>query len=185
MKPVSMILLMLVLVLSGMGNIAQARPDNESTPSQRLKITVEDNKSVYTTVGERNDYTNLLRLSQPIGDYKFTAGMLYNGDNPIILHRIDDQGIDTECARINLRTVVTANEEEAIDGIGFSTNPPSSQTTITQAMLPDNWGTNGSNLIWQTSGYAYISGSGGLTYTIPDGYSNATTGLRNTRGASV
>ena len=167
-------LLMFTVILVSVCNIAQARPDNEPTPAQRINLSVADNRSVYTTVGERNDYTNLLRLSQPTGDYKFTAGMLYNGDNPIILHRIDDQGIDTECARINLRTVVTANEEEAIDGIGFSTNPPSSQTTITQAMLPDNWGTNGSNLIWQTSGYAYISGSGGLTYTIPDGYSNVT-----------
>jgi hypothetical protein len=37
-----------------------------------------------------------------------------------------------------------------------------------------NWGTNGTNLIWQASGYAYISGSGGLTFTVPSGYNNAT-----------
>lgn len=146
----------------------------QTSPAERLSLTLEDNRSTYTTAGERNNYVNTLRLNQPSGDNKLTAGMLNDGENYIVFHRIDDLGNDTEFARINLSAEITANELEVIDGISFSSNPPSSQTTITQAMLPDNWGTNDANLIWQTNGYAYVSGSGGLTYTVPAGYSNAT-----------
>ena len=146
----------------------------QTSPAERISLTLEDNRSTYTTSGERNNYVNTLRLNQPSGDNKLTAGMLNDGDNNIVFHRIDDLGNDTEFARINLNTQVTEAEMEVIGGISFSSNPPSSQTTITQAMLPDNWGTDGSNLIWQTNGYAYISGVGGLTYTIPAGYSDAT-----------
>ena len=146
----------------------------QTSPAERISLTLEDNRSAYTTAGERNNYVNTLRLNQPSGDNKLTAGMLNDGDNYIVFHRIDDLGNDTEFARINLSAEITASEQEVIDGISFSSNPPSSQTTITQAMLPDNWGTNDANLIWQTNGYAYVSGSGGLTYTVPAGYSNAT-----------
>ena len=146
----------------------------QTSLAQRIDLTLVDNMSSYTTAGELNLYENTLRLNQPSGDNKLTAGMLNDGDNYIVFHRIDDLGNDTEFARINLSAEVTANEQEVIDGISFSSNPPSSQTTITQAMLPDNWGTDGSNLIWQTNGYAYISGVGGLTYTVPAGYSDVT-----------
>ena len=145
----------------------------QTSPAERISLTLEDNLSTYTTAGERNNYVNKLRLNQPSGSNKLTAGMLNDGNNYIVFHRIDDQGNDSTFARVNLNAQVTEAEMEVIDGIGFSSNPPSSQTTITQAMLPDNWGTNGSNLIWQTNGYAYISGQGGLTYTIPAGYNNA------------
>lgn len=145
----------------------------QTSPAERISLTLEDNRSAYTTAGERNNYVNTLRLNQPSGDNKLTAGMLNDGDNYIVFHRIDDLGNDTEFARINLNAQVTEAEMEVIGGISFSSNPPSSQTTITQAMLPDNWGTNGSNLIWQTNGYVYISGQGGLTYTVPAGYNNA------------
>ena len=145
----------------------------QTSPAERLSLTLEDNRSNYTTAGERNNYVNTLRLNQPSGDNKLTAGMLNDGDNYIVFHRIDDQGNDSTFARVNLNAQVTEAEMEVIDGMNFSSNPPSSQTTITQAMLPDNWGTNGSNLIWQTNGYAYISGQGGLTYSVPAGYDNA------------
>ena len=163
-------MMMFTLLIAAGWTIAQA----QSTPAQRIGLTLEDNRSVYTTVGERNQYENDLRLSQPSGANKLTAGMLNDGNNEICFHRIDNQGGDTEFARMNLNATKTESESEVIDGLSFSANPPSSQTTITQSMLPDGWGTNGSNLIWQTSGYAYISGQGGLTYTIPSGYSNAT-----------
>ena len=145
----------------------------QTSPAERISLTLEDNLSTYTTAGERNNYVNKLRLNQPSGSNKLTAGMLNDGNNYIVFHRIDDQGNNSTFARVNLNAQVAEAEMEVIDGIGFSSNPPSSQTTITQAMLPDNWGTNGSNLIWQTNGYAYISGQGGLTYTIPAGYNNA------------
>lgn len=157
--------------------IAQAQSAGAQSPAQRIGLTLEDNRSVYTTVGEQNQYENDLRLNQPTGDYKLTAGLLYNGDNYIVLKRVDDQGEETPAARINLNAVKTVAESEILTILDFyddGNNPPSSQTTITQAMLPDNWGTNGSNLIWKTSGYAYISGQGGLTYTVPAGYSDAT-----------
>ena len=146
----------------------------QTAPAERIGLTLVDNRSTYTTAGERNNYVNTLQLNQPSGENKLSAGMLNEGDNYIVFHRIDDLGDDIAFARMNLSTEVTASEQEVIDGISFSSTPPSSQTTITQAMLPDNWGTNGSNLIWQTNGYAYISGTGGLTYTIPSGYSDAT-----------
>ena len=145
----------------------------QTSPAERISLTLEDNLSTYTTAGERNNYVNKLRLNQPSGSNKLTAGMLNDGNNYIVFHRIDDQGNNSTFARVNLNAQVAEAEMEVFDGIGFSSNPPSSQTTITQAMLPDNWGTNGSNLIWQTNGYAYISGQGGLTYTIPAGYNNA------------
>lgn len=166
------LLVFTMLCVSGWAHAQLAA--GSSPAAERIKLTLVDNQSTYTTVGEQNDYVNLFRLSQPNGSYQLTAGMLNEGDNYIVFHRIDDQGVDSTFARINLNAVKTVPESEVIDGLSFTSNPPSSQTTITQAMLPDNWGTNGSNLIWQTSGYAYISGQGGLTYTIPAGYSDAT-----------
>lgn len=157
----------------------------QTSPAERINLTLVDNLSTYTTAGERNNYVNSLRINQPDGSYKLTAGMLYDGDNNIVFHRIDNSGNDTEFARVNLNAEVTVEESEVIDGLSFSSNPPSSQTTITQTMLPDNWGTDGSNLIWQTNGYAYISGAGGLTYTIPAGYSNATIMFYIINGSNV
>ena len=103
--------MMFTLLIAAGWTIAQA----QSTPAQRIGLTLEDNRSVYTTVGERNQYENDLRLSQPTGDYQLTAGLLYNGDNNIVLHRIDDQGEDTECARINLNAVVTGGALPSIE----------------------------------------------------------------------
>lgn len=142
---------------------------------QRINLSLVDNKSTYDVTQEVNNYENSLRISQSTSDYKVTAGMLNDGDNHITFYRADDLGNNVECARVNLSAEVKEQDSEVIDIIAFAGDgmtPPSSQTTITQSMLPDNWGTNNSNLIWQTSGYAYISGQGGLTYTVPAGYSN-------------
>ena len=168
--------------MTGWANaLAQAAPT--TSPVQRLNLELVNNQSTFVIDeenGNRNEYTNTFRLTQPT-DYKLTAGMLKQGDNFITLSRQGDTETDpTEVARINLNAVKTIPESEVIDIIDFyndGANPPSSQTTITQAMLSqvsENWGTNGSNLIWQTSGYAYISGDGGLTFTVPAGYNNAT-----------
>ena len=154
--------------------LAQSSPT--ATPAQRLNLTLVENRSTFNINAQQNEYVNTLRLSQPGNDNpnKLTAGMLNNGNNYITFTRTDDANNASEFARINLSAVVTKHEEELIDGLTFSSNPPSSQTTITQDMLPDNWGTDGSNLIWQTSGYAYITNTTGFTYTIPTGYSNTT-----------
>lgn len=168
-----------LLLATGWANaLAQGTP--AVSPAQRLKLDLVDNRSNFVINEQQgtyeNHYVNTLSLSQPT-DNKLTAGMLNEGNNYIVFTRTDDANNATEFARINLNAVKTIPESEVIDIIDFyndGANPPSSQTTITQSMLPDNWGTNGSNLIWQTSGYAYINNVGGLTYTVPAGYSDAT-----------
>lgn len=178
MKLIRTHLLMLPMLLVSGWALAQTAPTTGATPAERIGLTLVNNRSTYTTAGERNNYMNSLQLNQPSGDYKLTAGMLNEGDNHIIFHRFDNQGNDTEFARVNLNAVVTESEAELLDYLNFygdGNNKPSTNTTITANDLSGtNWGTNGSNLIWQTSGYAYISGSGGLTFTVPAGYNNAT-----------
>ena len=147
----------------------------QTSPAERINLTLVDNLSTYTTAGERNNYVNSLRINQPSGSNKLTAGMLNDGDNNIVFHRIDNLGNDTEFAHVNLNAEVKEQDSEVIDIVAFAGDgitPPSSETTITQSMLPNNWGTNNSNLIWQTNGYAYINNVGGLTYTVPVGHSN-------------
>ncbi len=160
--------------------LAQGTP--ATSPAQRLNLTLVDNQSTFVIDeenGNRNEYTNILRLSQP-DTYKLTAGMLKQGDNYITLSRQGDTETEpTEVARINMNAVKTVPESEVIDLLDFyqdGAGVHTGSTTITQAMLGEdsNWGTNGTNLIWQASGYAYISGSGGLTFTVPSGYNNAT-----------
>ena len=168
-------LLMLFLMLVTWGVLAHAQSTGILPQAKRIGLTLVDNKSVYTTVGEKNDYENTLRLNQPDGPYKLTAGLLNDGANNIILHRTDTKNGDNEIARINLDATITKPQSSFLSLVDFynnGSNLPSSQTTITQAMLPANWGTNGTNLIRQTNGYAYISGQGGLTFTVPAGYSN-------------
>lgn len=168
-------LLMLFLMLVTWGVLAHAQSTGVLPQAKRIGLTLVDNKSVYTTVGEKNDYENTLRLNQPDGPYKLTAGLLNDGANNIILHRTDTKNGDNEIARINLDATITKPQSSFLSLVDFynnGSNLPSSQTTITQAMLPANWGTNGTNLIRQTNGYAYISGQGGLTFTVPAGYSN-------------
>lgn len=154
--------------------------------TERIGLAVVDNKSTYEIELEQNNYENQLRLSQAKGQYKLTAGMLNDGANPIVLHRVDDKGGDIECARINLAASITAPVSDYIGEINFlSYSTPSSNTTMTNSMLPANWGTDNSNLVLQTSGYGTITARGGLTFTIPEGYSNATLQLVVDVGANV
>ena len=154
--------------------------------AERIGLAVVDNKSTYVIESEQNNYENQLRLSQAKGQYKLTAGMLNDGANPIVLHRVDDKRGDIECARINLAASVTAPVSDYIGEINFRASAaPSSNTTITNSMLPANWGTDNSSLILQTSGYGTITARGGLTFTIPAGYSNATVQLIIDVGANV
>lgn len=166
-------LLVFTALIVGLCAFAQS-----TTPvNERLGLTLVDNRSVYDPVGQTNAYTNTLRLSQPTGTSpKLTAGLLKEGDNTITITRTDDDNNSTDVASLILNATKTVPETEIIDILDFyqdGDGAHSNNTTITQAMLPENWGTNGTNLIWQASGYAYISGQGGFTYTVPAGYSNA------------
>lgn len=185
MKPLSKPLLILAAMAVGTCLVAQSRPDGESSPERRIHIKVADNKSVYTTVSERNNYENLLQLQQPDGPYQLTASMLNEGDNVITFHRIDDQGIDNAVARINLNAQFDVPGLKVVDSFDFGDKVVQTETTVTQAMLSGGWGTNGSNLIWKTDGSAYVTGQGGLTFTVPAGYSNATMQLIAYVGSSV
>ena len=78
-------------------------------PNQRLRLDLVDNKSTFDIDNEQNHYVNKLRLNQSDSPYQLTAGMLNEGDNIVTVKRIDDNGNETECARINLRTVINAS----------------------------------------------------------------------------
>lgn len=173
MKFISKHLLLSTLLIAGW---MMAYAQSNGSPAQRIGLTVVDNKSTYVIDDEQNNYENTLRLSQPEGSYPLIAGMLNNGDNYITFHRIDDLGRDTTFACINLAAEMSYPPLYAgqIDFYGDGSNLPSSETTMTQSMLPANWGTDGTKLILQTNGSAYVTGNGGLTFTVPSGYSNDT-----------
>lgn len=166
----------LLLPMGWANALAQESPT--VTPAQRLNLELVNNVSRYNIDTQQNEYTNTFRLTQPTTDYKLTAGMLKQGDNYITLHRYDDEANDIPFARINLSATTTTPQSEVIDMLDFyqdgeGAHPGS--VTLTQADLgsESNWGTDGTNLIWQASGYAYISGAGGFTFTVPAGYSDA------------
>ena len=167
----------LLLAMGWTNALAQSSPT--VTPAQRLVLSVVDNQCDFNITAQENEFTNKLRLSQPgiNNPYKLTAGMLNEGNNYITIHRLDNLGGDVECLRVNLNTEVIEQESEVIDMIDFygdGSNTPSSNTPISASSLAGTcWGTDGSNLIWQTSGYAYVTGAQGLNFTVPDGYSNA------------
>lgn len=169
-------LMMFALLTDAGWTIAQA----QSLPTQRIDLTLEDNRSVYTTVGELNQYENDLRLNQPSGNYKLTASLLNEGDNFLTFFRQGDNESDpTEVARINLSAVKTVPSifYDGFDFYGDGNSAPSSNTYVTNAMLAQispNWRTsdNGQGLTWQTNGCAYVHATDGLTFTVPEGYSN-------------
>lgn len=165
----------LLLPMGWANALAQESPT--VTPAQRLNLELVNNVSRYNIDAQQNEYTNTFRLTQPT-DNKLTAGMLKQGDNYITLHRYDDEANDIPFARINLNAVTTTPKSQVIDMLDFyqdGEGAHSGSVTLTQADLgtDSNWGTNGTNLIWQASGYAYISGAGGFTFTVPAGYSDA------------
>lgn len=155
------------------------------TSAERIGLTLVDNKSTFVIDAEQNNYENLLRLHQPTGQYNLTAGMLNEGNNPIYFHRIDDNGGDYVFARINLATTITEPQNQS-KGINFAgSTAPSTDKTLTNDNLPAYWGTNGSGLVWQTSGYATITSKGGLTFTVPDEWDGGTIRLYVTVGTNV
>lgn len=165
-----------LLIAIGWAN-ALAQESPTVTPAQRLNLELINNVSRYNIDEQQNEYTNTFRLTQPT-DNKLTAGMLKQGDNYITLHRYDDEANDIPFARINLSATTTTPQSEVIDMLDFyqdGEGAHSGSVTLTQADLgsESNWGTDGTNLIWQASGYAYISGAGGFTFTVPAGYSDA------------
>ena len=146
----------------------------QGTPAQRLGLRLVDNKSTFDNEGQLNHYENVLGLYQLNDSYPFTAGMLNDGDNSIVIYRqAGDDGEFAPAVRINLQAQESIPEPTYLGALSF-TNAPSSQTTVTADMLPEGWGTTTGGLIWQTNGSAYIAAQGGLTYTIPQGYSNVT-----------
>ena len=162
-----------------------AQAQSSTSPAERIGLTLVDNKSTFVVEAEQNNYENALRLHQPTGQYKLTAGMLNEGDNPILFHRIDDRGGDTVFARINLAATITRPENK-LKGINFiGSTAPSSDMTLSSSQLPANWGTNGSGLVWQTSGYATITSKGGLTFTVPEEWTGGTIRLYVTVGTNV
>ena len=178
------ILCSLLLAVGWNGAWAQA-PAEASPAAQRIGLRLVDNKSTFVNDAERNEYENILGFYQLNEDYPITAGMLNPGDNLVTIYRQSEN--DSEFApavRMNLSAKDSIPEPKFISVLSF-TNAPSSQTTITAEMLPDNWGTTANGLIWQTNGSAYIAAQGGLTYTIPAGYSNATVQLIAYVGSNV
>ena len=165
-----------LLFLAGRANGVGQNLPTTNPALERIKLTLVDNKSTFLINDNQNDYINTLRINQPDGDYKLTAGMLNLGDNQIVIHRTDDSDNTTDVARINLKAEKTMPASSSIGNIldfYSDDNPPASATNVTQRMLPANWGTNGTGLQWQTNGCLTITAQGGLTYTVPDGYSDA------------
>ena len=167
-----------LLLVAGL-NIAHAQSTGDIVQANRIGLSLVDNQSEYTTVGEMNHYSNTLRLCQPAGPYKLTASMLNDGENRVSIHRIDTKDGDNEIGSISFQATRHIPTSQTIDLLDFyqdGAGAHTGSTTITQDMLPanGNWGTDGTNLIWQASGYAYVSGQGGLTFTVPEGYDDAT-----------
>ena len=174
----------LLLAVDWNGAWAQA-PAGTSPAAQRIGLRLVDNKSTFVNDAERNDYENVLGFYQLNEDYPITAGMLNQGNNLVTIYRQSENNSEfSPAVRLNLSAKDSIPEPKYISALSF-TNAPSSETTITASMLPANWGTTANGLIWQTNGSAYIAAQGGLTYTIPEGYSNATVQLIAYVGTNV
>lgn len=135
-----------------------------STPIQRLKLELVDNRSTFDINEQINAYTNTLRISQPDGDYKLTAGLLKQGDNYITLTRTDDTGATADVARINLKRTPQTYPDEFLSGLNFTSISSSGSL---DSSLPENWTSSG--LYGNRNGYAYIYGGSSyyLSYTVP------------------
>ena len=157
-----------LLLATGWTN-AMAQGTNSTSLLERLKLELVDNQSIYHIDTQQNEYTNILRISQ--GDAKFTAGMLNAGDNFIVVSRQGDtETTATECARVNLKAEYSSTDWEEVSTIyTYTENPPSSAQTFT----PDVSGWTATGCTMQTNGAVYVTQSGNLTFTIPEGYDNA------------
>ena len=118
MKKKLTLLLFGLLIAVGWTNVmAQEQPS--VSPAQRFTLSVVDNQSVYDVANEENSYTNILQLSQSTSPFKLTADLLFEGDNYIYLHRVDNLGGDVECARINLNAQLVPSASGVIGAIDF------------------------------------------------------------------
>ncbi len=105
-KVINYMLFSLLLATGWMNALAQG--SIAASPVERLKLTLVDNKSTYHIDEQKNYYENTLRLDQPDGTYKLTAGMLNQGNNFIIISRkADTESEAKDVARINLRAVMS------------------------------------------------------------------------------
>ena len=104
------LLLLSLLLLVGWA-VASGQNQPSANPAlERLSLTLVENQSDFDKDNQWNEYRNYLRLSQPQSDFKLTAGLLNDGDNYILFHRVNDQGIDTTFARINMHASVRTSE---------------------------------------------------------------------------
>ncbi len=164
------IILFGLLIAVGWAN-ALAQGTNTTSLLERLKLELVDNQSIYHIDANEpyNEYTNILRISQ--GDAKFTAGMLNNGDNYIVVSRQGDtEDAATECARVNLNAEFSSTDWEDVTTLyTYTETPPNYAQTFT----PDVTGWTATGCTMQTNGVVYITNGGSLTFTIPAGYENA------------
>ena len=104
------LLLLSLLLLVGWA-VASGQNQPSANPAlERLSLTLVENQSDFDKDNQWNEYRNYLRLSQPQSNFKLTAGLLNDGDNYILFHRVNDQGIDTTFARINMQASVRTSE---------------------------------------------------------------------------
>ena len=156
------------LLLAAGWAIAMAQTPIADSPAQRLELTLVDNQSTFRLDQQQNEYTNTLRLSQPNGDYKFTAGLLNQGDNYItIMRQGDTEEEASEIARVNLQTDIVKREVENLSYLELTS------TNVNQS----GWAASG--LRSGTNGYYIRSGNNYyLRYTIPAGYDGGTIMVR-------
>ena len=154
---------------------ANALAQGTTSPAQRLNLELVDNVSNYNIATQQNEYTNTLRLSQPTGDNKLTAGMLKQGDNIITVTRQgvkDGQNVGTpaDVATINLNRAPQTYPTNPISSIDFTSLITSSGTTSINNSLPANWSSTGLTGYYSTrtgTKYAYIKSGSTLSFTIP------------------
>lgn len=170
-KKLTLLLFGLLIAVGWINVMAQEQPS--VSPAQRFTLSVVDNQSVYDVANEENSYTNILQLSQSTSPFKLTADLLFEGDNYIYLHRVDNLGGDVECARINLNAQLVPSASGVIGAIDFYNDFDYNGNWVTQEDLADypGWSTDGEHLAVQSNGYAFINPSdtgSGLTFTVPD-----------------
>ena len=160
-----------LLVLAGWANGAGQNLPTTNPALERIKLTLVDNQSDFQIDDSQNDYTNMLRINQPEGDNKLTAGMLSQGDNFIVVHRTDDTGATADVARINLNAEITKPnaEPQEITRLEFISDFSGNTITLQAPWASNNVqrdANNGARIRAQRTNAGYIR------YTIPQGYDN-------------
>lgn len=133
MRKVFYCMLYSLLLATGWTNVfAQG---SSLTPAQRLKLTLVENRSTFNIDDQVNNYENTLRLDQPDGTYKLTAGMLNEGDNFIVISRkANTEAEAKDVARINLNAVISGTSITVTPAKSFyNDNEWSAEEAIGQA----------------------------------------------------